>query len=222
MSLIPNTYSGIVSAIVALAEDDSVEFIEYIPTAIHIAEERLLKELDTLGTTKTSALTATASAQTLTKPSDHRFTREVRITTSTGTTVQIDKVTNDYLRDYWPTKSNVGVPKYYAEESMNTFLLAPTPSSAYTISCQYVGQETHLSAGNETNYYTDYCSDSLYYATMSNMAEFMKDYSTMEVWESKLQAALAGTNNEQGRRARRDDSTGIPKNPALNSLRGDV
>lgn len=221
MPIIPNTYDGLVSAVKALAEDDSSEFSTYIPVAIHLAEERLLKELDTLGTTKVSSLTATASSNSLTKPSGHRFTRDLRVTTSTGSITILEKKTNDYLRDYWPTVTSVGTPKYYADDNNTTFILAPTPASAYTITCQYIGQETHLSASNQTNYYTDFCSDSLFYATMSHMSEFMHDYSIVQIWEAKLQASLTGTNNE-GRRNRRDDSTGTPKNPSENTLNGNV
>lgn len=225
MSLIPNTYDGLVSAIAALAEDDSLEFIAFIPTAIYLAEERLIKELDTEGLTATASATGTGGVQTLTKPTGYRLGHTVVVRTSAGLTT-LEKKTKDFLTDYWPVTTstsvfNNGVPKYYADSGNTTFLTAPIPASAYNYTYTYVKQLEHISAAAQTNYYTDYCADSLYYATMCNMAEFMKDFQAQPIWEKRFVESVMTQNNE-GRRGRRDDST-VPANPKvnLNTLKGE-
>jgi hypothetical protein len=214
---IPNTYNGLVSAVIALAEDDSTEFAAYIPTAIFLSEERLIKELDTESLITTVSITGAAGDNTLTKPTGHRLTREITVRTSAGNREALSLKTNDFIRDYWPAVTSTstypnGQPKYYANEDGDNWVLAPTPASAYNYTVQYTEQLTHVSTANQTNYFTDFCSDALYYGTMVGMAEFMKDYTVRELWEGRYQVAVQTINN-QGRRERRDDSTS-PRNPS--------
>jgi hypothetical protein len=225
MPITPTTFDGLVSAVKALAEDDSLEFATYIPAAIHLAEERLIKELDTEGVKTVASVVAVAGDQFLTKPSGFRFGHDLFYRCSSGVVFPQIK-TNDFIKDYWPVNAsasgyNNGQPKYYGNHDNTTWVLAPIPASAYTFTAVEVAQLSHLSSAVPTNYYTDFCSDVLLYATMSNMAEFMKDYATQVIWEGKYERALAGTNN-QGRRSRRDDSTN-PKNTkgVQNTLKGD-
>lgn len=226
---IPNTFDGITSTVVDLAEDDSIEFAAYIPTAIFLTEERLIKELDSEGILSTVSITATAGDPFITKPSGHRFTHDLNFRTSSKAFVQPSRKTNDFIKDYWPTGATstssfpFGVPKYYGSDDSTTWILAPTPVSAYVFTAKYVTQIARVSTGNQTNYFTDFCSDALFYGTMVNMSEFMKDYEISQLWEQKYQNALFGLNNQLGRRQRRDDGSN-PRNPegGSNTLRGDV
>lgn len=224
MSLIPDNYNGIVSAVKAVAEDDSVEFEAYIPTAIYLAEERLLKEIDTLGITFEASATLTANSKVLTKPTGYRYPYDTFIRTSVGSTVLLKKE-NDYLRDYWPVETSTSaytneVPKYYADRSNTAFTVAPIPASAYNVTFIYAKQIEHLSASAQTNYYTEFCPDALYYGTMCGMAEFMKDPAMLDKWEKRYVESVQTFNNE-GRRARRDDGTVPNSSKVTNTLKGD-
>lgn len=226
MSLIPSTYNGLVSAIKALAEDDSQEFEAYIPTAIHLAEQRLIKEIDTEGLHFTASVTATAGNPLVSKPSGYRLGYSLSYNTSVGREF-VFKKTDDFIKDYWPQGSTstsafpFGQPKYYADRNNTQFIVGPTPVSGYVFEVEYLKEVSALSSTVSSNYFTEFASDALYYATMSNMAEFMKDYQIQPVWESKYDRAMQGINN-QGRRERRDDGT-PPSNPDVNrnTLRGD-
>lgn len=221
MTLIPNTFDGLVSATRALSEDPSQEFLDYIPTAIFLAEERLIRELDTQGIKTITSVLATQGSPFLTKPTGYKFGYDVSYRTSAGLVTNLNKKTNDFIRDYWPHQASVAQPKYYGDEDNTQFILGPTPASSYNLTISYTKQLTHLSAGTQTNYYTDFASDALYYATISHMADFMKDYTIKPVWEQQYLNAVQGLNNE-GRRSRRDDAT-VPMNPkpAQNTLKGD-
>lgn len=227
MSLVPNTYNGLVSAVKALAEDDSAEFEAYIPTAIFIAEERLVRELDTFGLIAEVSVTASAGDPLLAKPSGHLFTHDIRFNTSGNSFIQPTLKTNDFIRDYWPTARTststypFGQPKYYGPDDNTNWVIAPTPASAYVFTVKYTKQLTHVSATNQTNYYTDSAPEALFYATMVHIGEFMKDYEVVNVWEGQYRRSIQGINN-QGRRDRRDDGVN-PRNPegGPNTLRGD-
>lgn len=227
MTLIPNTYNGLVSSIKALAEDDSVEFEAYVPTAIFLAEENLIKKIDNKNLEVTTTVTATDGNNILTKPDGMRFVNDVYFLTSAGSYVQPKMRTNDYIRDYWPVANTStstyphGQPKYYGNESDTEWVLGPTPASAYNVVVNYVAQVTHLSASNQTNYFTSNAAEALYYGTMVGMSEFMKDYTILPLWQARYTDAVEGLNNE-GRRNRRDDGLS-PSNPRnnQNTLKGD-
>jgi len=211
-----NTYDGLVSAIRALAEDESQEFLEFIPTAIWNAEENLIKKLDNDYLTSTVIVSGSAGDNIVTKPEGVRVQRDFFYETSSGI-VQPTMRTDGFIRDYWPVgkTSTVdyprGVPKYYGNLTGNTWIVAPTPVSAYNYTSKYVVQVPHLSSANQTNYFSFFCSDALFYGTMVGMAEFMKDYETLQIWTARYSDAVDSLNNES-RRNRRDDNTD-PQNP---------
>ena len=91
MSQIPSTYNGLVSAVKAVAEDETDEFVNYIPTAIFLAEKRLMKELDIDGMKLTAVVTASANNQLLPKPDKYRFGYSLTLKTSAGDKVRPTK-----------------------------------------------------------------------------------------------------------------------------------
>ncbi len=220
MSFVPTTFSGLVSSVKSITEDDSIEFEEYIPTAIHLAEERLLKELDNLGIQTVVTVTASTGSPLLAKPQGYRVLQDVYFLASSEA-VQPSFKTKSFIKDYWPNESQTGLPKYISNWDKDSWVLAPTPDSNYVFVVDCTKELDHLTSANPSNYYSTNCSDALFYAVMSNMAEFMKDFGARDtVWEPKYARALEGLNNE-ARRARRD-SSGNPENPQLNTLTGQV
>jgi hypothetical protein len=219
----PNTYTGLVSAVVDLAEDDSTEFASYIPTAIFLAEERLVKEVDTHGVKAVTTVTAVSGSALIAKPTGYRLTHEIFFITSVSGSAVIPEYKNlSFIKDYWPKRDNTGVVKYIGDYDASSWILAPTPQSDYVFTIEYTKSPTKLTAAASTNYFTDSCPDALFYATMVHMSEFMKDYQTAQLWEAKYQTAVQTLNNE-GRRSRRGDSN-APNNPVgtLNTLTGGV
>lgn len=196
MSLIPTTYDGLVSGVKALAEDDSSEFTAYIPTAIHLAEENMVKVLKQEHLEATVTVTATAGDPYINKPTGYRYTHDFSFRTSAGNIVTPNMKKDHYLKDYWPSLTATGTPKYYSTDGASSLRLAPTPASAYPCELKYRQQVTHLSALNQTNFYTDYCSEALFYGTMVGMAEFMKDYTTLPVWQGRYMTAIELLNAE--------------------------
>ena len=83
-------------------------------------------------------------------------------------------------------------------------MFAPTASTTYTGSIVYTARPTTLTSVNNTNYFTDFCYDALYYATMIEATNFMKNYSVVQVYEQQYANAIEALRN-QARRTRRDD-----------------
>lgn len=222
MPLIPNSFNGLVSAVRTMAEDDSQEFENFIPTAIFLAEERLVKSIDKEGLKATTTVTATPGNSLLTKPSNYRGVSHEFYFLASGSASYPEKKTVGFVKDYWPVVTSTGKPKYYTDANNDSWLLAPTPDLAYVFTVTYTKQVDHLSAVQQTNFLTSQCPAALFYGTMAVMSEFMKDYSVREIWESRYQEEIMTLNNE-ARRERRDGNA-VPSNPTggQNTINGGV
>lgn len=210
------SYDTLVAAITEVNEDDSAEFAQFIPAAIDLAEQKIAREMDTLGVTFTATVTASAGDPFLTKPSGYKTGQDLWYTTSTGRTM-VRKKTYSYVMDYWPVATSTGNPKYYADVDNTTFVVAPTPVSAFQMTLRYQGRPTPLSTSVQTNYFTDFCSDALYYGAMVEMAKFMRNYKMLEVYQAQWENARNTLINE-ARRQRQDNNsnTGFPNTNTIN------
>lgn len=198
-------YPTLVSAVVNEMEDDSEEFTAYLPVAIDLAEQSLTRLVDTYGLTVKTTLSTTSSVNIVSKPTDYRLPFQLVQRLSSGALKSLVKVTDEFIVEYWNTPSQVSTElKYYADDNKDYFLIAPTPTSAYTLILKYLARPTALSDSNLTNYYTDFCSDALFYSTLREMCRFTKNYELADRYDKQATDAILAINNE-GRRSRRDD-----------------
>jgi hypothetical protein len=205
------TYSSLVLAIQETAENTGSEFVDSIPNFISRTEKRLTRDIDLQGLTKfatTNFVTATPIYQ---KPSNALIVKNLTIT-SGGSRINLVMKTKEYLNDYWPDRTSVGEPRYYANYGTE-LLVAPAPASAYPAEISYVVEPTALaSSTQEENYFTQYCSNALFYGSMVEAALFMKNPTAANIWESFYGREIVALNNE-ARRSRRD-SMAMPASPA--------
>ena len=61
-----------------------------------------------------------------------------------------------------------------------------------------------ISAGNQSNYYTNFCENALFYGSMVEACHFNKNSSAAQVWEAQYQNEIILLAN-RARRNRRDD-----------------
>ena len=210
------TYTTLVKRIKDASENDGGEFAESVDTFIDRAELRLTRETDVLGLTNFATSFFVQNDPFLAKPavpSRALIVRNVNFTTSTGQRTQLLLRSKDYLNDYWPDRTSVGYPRYYANWGANQLLIAPAPASAYSVEMSYVAQPAALaSATNEENYFTEDCANALFYASMVEALYWMKNPAAAAYWDQMYQRESVFLNNE-ARRARRDDME-IAANPA--------
>lgn len=217
-------YTTLISNIQALVEDDNQELLDYIPTAISLAEERLIRELDLPELESETTGTLTASSPYMNKPySKDIGTTSVFVNDSNGNKKILKRRTMDYIYDYWPKTSVTDFPKYYANFDTTRYFLAPTPSTTYSYTIRAFSTPTKLSSSNSTNYFTQKdCVSCLLYATLVNVAIFTKSWSQVEVFEKQFQQAATDW-NIQAQRQRRDNGDN-PQNPegGQNTLKNTV
>ena len=205
------TYTYLVNDIIAATENTGTEFIDYIPYMVNKAEERLVKDLDDYGLVSYTSVAVSANNNIVTLPSGSRIVKNFNIK-SNGTKINLLMRTDEFINDYWPVSASVGEPKYYAPRNNSTVLVAPTPASTCNGQVVYISRPVTLSSVSDTNYFSDYCYDLLFYASMVEALMYQKDYPAMQVFEAKYKQLLELQRN-QARRTRRDDMQ-TPASPA--------
>jgi hypothetical protein len=218
------TYSTLVQQIKDTMEDDSTEFSNSVPDFIRRAELRLTREMDTHGLTQYFTSNFTKGEAFLAIPSTNLIVKNINYLTSATTTLENGRVaspntrisllvrTKEYMEDYWPVRTSTGLPKYYTHFMQNQVLIAPAPISAFAAEIELVIQPSTLSVGNETNYYTTFCENALFYATMIEACYFNKNSTAVQLWDQQYQREIITIVNE-ARRNRRDDMS-KPDSPA--------
>ena len=196
-------YTYLVTDIIEATENDGSEFVSAIPRMVNRVEERLTKALDDFGLVTTTTVTLSAGKNSLTLPSETRYIKNLRIEDS-GTKINLLQRTDEFIYDYWPVSASTGTPKYYAKKTNTDVIVAPTASATYSGELVYVARPTTLTSVNQTNYFSDFCYDALFYGCMVEAGDFMKNYTVSNYYEQRYNNAVELLRN-QSRRTRRDD-----------------
>jgi len=204
-------YTYLVNDIINASENDGTEFVNYIPNMVNRAEERLTRDLDDYGLVTYTSVAVSSGNNLVTLPSGTRILKNLNITVS-GTRINLLQRTDEYVRDYWPVSASTGTPQYYARRNNTTLLLAPTPVSTVDGEVVHISRPTTLTSTTNTNYFTDFCYDALFNASMVEAMVFQKDYQTASLFEQRYKEAVSTLQN-QARRTRRDDMQ-TPASPA--------
>jgi hypothetical protein len=197
------TYTQLVADIESTAENDDTEFVTQIPEFISRAQYRLHRDLDTYGFVTYTTVLATTGDYLLAKPSSALIIKHL-YRVSAGRREPLIMRTDEYINEYWPDRTSVGTPKYYSNWGFNNWLIAPACSVPSTFEVSIIGVPVELSSGNPTNWLTDYAPEALFYCSMVEATQFMKNYGAAQTWESMYQNAVAMLRNE-ARRTRQDD-----------------
>jgi len=196
-------YTYLVNDIIEASENDGTEFVSYIPKMVNRVEERLTKTLDDYGLVTATSVSLPTNQNLLTLPTGTLIIKNIHIKDE-GTKIALLQRTDEFINDYWPVSASTGTPKYYARKTNSQILFAPTASATYGGSILYTVKPDALTSANQTNYYSDYCYDALFYGCMVEAMDFMKNYTVSNVYSQRYENAVELLRN-QSKRTRRDD-----------------
>lgn len=204
-------YTFLVEDILGATENDSTEFLNYIPKIVNRAEERLTTDLDDYGLVSYTSVAISSGNNIVTLPTGSRMVKNFNMVAN-GTRIHLLQRTDEYIKDYWPVSASTSVPIYYGRRDNTTVILAPTPVSTYDGQIAYVARPVTLASATPTNYFSDFCYDALFNACMTEALMFMKDYQASQLFEGRYKQSIDDLRN-RARRTRRDDME-TPASPA--------
>jgi len=204
-------YTYLVNDIIESTENDNSDFASAIPKFVNRAELRLTTDLDDYGLVTYTSVAVSSGKNTIILPSGTRIIKNVNINNA-GTKINLVQRTDEFINDYWSVSASTGTPEYYARRNNTTILIAPTPVSTVDGIVAHISRPVTLSSASDTNYFSDFCYNALYNASMIEALLFMKNYEAISVYESRYKEDVLALRN-QARRTRRDDMQS-PANPA--------
>jgi len=200
------TYTTLKTAIQDYLESTESTFVTNLPTFITTAEERIFKNVQLDDFRKNQVGNLTASGTYLECPTDYLapFSLAVIDSSSNYNFLLLKQVS--FIRDFTPNASTTGLPKYYAEFDDNTFIVAPTPDSAYEVELHYYYRPASLTttSGSETTWLSKNAPNAMLYGSLVEACTYLKNYEAIPAYESKFQEALLGLKNLGEAKSTRD------------------
>jgi len=100
----------------------------------------------------------------------------------------------NFVQDYWPTASDTGEPKYYADFDVSNIIITPTPDAAYTTEIHYYYRPTSITSAGTTWLGTN-AGPALLYGSLVEAYTFMKGEPDMlQLYEKYFVEALQRIN----------------------------
>ena len=201
------TLATLKSTVQDYLESTETTFTSNLNTFITEAEDRIFNNVQLPVQRKNVQGTATASNRFLATPTDFYAPFSVAVISSSKYHY-LDFKHPSFLKEYSPTTSVTGRPKYYSLFDETAFEVSPIPDSNYTVEIHYLHKPTSLTAGSDsgtTVLSTDY-PEALLYGTLVEAAVFLKE--TPDVignFEARFKEALARMKNLSEGRKQRDE-----------------
>jgi hypothetical protein len=201
------TLATLKSTVQDYMESTETTFTNSLNTLIKEAEDRIFNNVQLPVQRKNVQGTATASNRFLATPTDFYAPFSAAVISSSKY-YYLDFKHPSFLKEYSPTTTVTGRPKYYSLFDDTAFELSPIPDSNYTVEIHYLYKPASLTAGADsgtTVLSTDY-PDALLYGTLAEAAVFLKETpDVLANFEARFKEALARMKNLSEGRKQRDE-----------------
>lgn len=143
-------YSQLTEAIISYTETFEDSFVANIPVFVRLAEQRIYNSVQLSYLRKNVTTTLTANNKYLSTPSDFLSVYSLAVVNPNGDYEYLLNKDVNFIRQAYPSATDVGVPKYYAIFGPTTtsdappiltnelsLLLGPMPNSNYLVELHY-------------------------------------------------------------------------------------
>ena len=168
------TFTTLKTAIQDYVQSSEATFVSQLSRFILNSEERILKEcqLDVFRKNVQGLLTSGNSF--LAKPSDFLAQNSLSVIVSSSKEFLLYKQ-ETMLQDSTPKPATTGVPLYYGDFDQDTFLIAPTPDSNYTVELHYFYRPQSITDSSDgTSWLGDNAELALLYGSLVEAYTFLK------------------------------------------------
>tara|TARA_R100001530_G_scaffold93983_1_gene65232 strand:- start:1437 stop:2078 length:642 start_codon:yes stop_codon:yes gene_type:complete len=210
------TFTTLKSAIQDYTNNTESTFVSNLDEFIVTTEDRIQKLVELPIFRKNVTASLTSGNQYLTMPADFLAPYSLAVDDSGYEYLNFKDVT--FIRSSYPVASATGIPKYYAIYDENSFIIAPTPSSGFTVELHYQYKPASISTtGSGTSWLGTNAHDCLLYGCLVEAYTFMKgEADIIQNYENRfLQAIDRLKVLGEGRNTKDEDRTG-PTRKAVN------
>lgn len=202
----PFTFNSVISTVQGYVEragqtNDPTAYA-FIPVAMNLAEQKITRELKIQGFTRVVNWTMQANLSAYQKPDRWRENISMQIGTSSTATAAgniwspVYTRSYEYCRAYWPSATQQGAPKYYADMDYDHWWFSPTPVAAFNAQAVYWELPPPLASDNQTNWISEYAPNALIHGTLVEMYGFLKNQPQRDIWMQEYDRDMAGLSGE--------------------------
>lgn len=190
------TYDSLTSTVLQYLERKDQAVVDFIPTAISLAEFEIAQEIKTLGQLEVVDSTLLAGNPVIQKPARWRKTVSMTIVNSSGEKQPLLLRKLEYLNNYWPDVTETDLPLYYADYDYDHWLFAPTPDQDYAFEALCYTRLQPLDSNNQTNWLTQNAPNAMLFGTLKQTAPFLKNDARLALWSQMFTEALNALKTE--------------------------
>jgi len=202
------TLSTLKTAVQDYLQVSETAFTSQLDTFIQEAESRIFKSVQLPEQRKNVTGAASSGNRFLATPTDFYAPFSLAVIDSDNKYTYLDFKHPSFLKEYSPTSTTTGKPKYYSLFDQSAFEMAPVPNSNYTVELHYLFKPASLTAGADggtTLLSTDH-PDPLLYGTLVEGAIFLKETpDVIAQFEARFKEAMARMKNLSEGRNTRDE-----------------
>tara|TARA_R110000772_G_scaffold18142_1_gene50674 strand:+ start:641 stop:1291 length:651 start_codon:yes stop_codon:yes gene_type:complete len=202
------TLSTLKTAVQDYLQVSETAFTSQLDTFIQEAESRIFKSVQLPEQRKNVTGAASSGNRFLATPSDFYAPFSLAVIDSDNKYTYLDFEHPSFLKEYSPTSTTTGKPKYYSLFDQSAFEMAPVPNSNYTVELHYLYKPASLTSGADsgtTLLSTDH-PDPLLYGTLVEGAIFLKETpDVIAQFEARFKEAMARMKNLSEGRNTRDE-----------------
>ena len=206
------SYDELTKQIIAYAnKGNSEDFVAAIPFFIAMGQERIWRDLKTLGFESVEEIKAMEENNAIIKKP--RFWNETLsiIYGDTDSPFNKSKVlfprSYEFCINYWPNANIIdpnNPPLFYADRQLQQkggdgspydgIFISPTPDKAYQYQITYLTRVIPIIKSEQMNILTDHYSDLLFYSCFLEALIYLKDDQRMAVYQDLYKGALSSAN----------------------------
>lgn len=202
------TLSTLKTAVQDYLQVSETAFTSQLDTFIQEAESRIFKSVQLPEQRKNVTGAASSGNRFLATPSDFYAPFSLAVIDSDNKYTYLDFKHPSFLKEYSPTSTTTGKPKYYSLFDQSAFEMAPVPNSNYTVELHYLYKPASLTAGADsgTTLLSTEHPDPLLYGTLVEGAIFLKETpDVIAQFEARFKEAMARMKNLSEGRNTRDE-----------------
>lgn len=189
------TYDSLTNLVLQYLERNDQAVVEFIPTAITMAEFEIAQDIKTLGQMIVVDSTMQVGNPIIAKPARWRKTVSMTLFNDSGKQpLFLRKL--EYLNNYAPDVTATSTPLYYADYDYDHWLVAPTPDQNYAFETLCYTRLQPLSSENQTNWLTQNAPNAMLFGTLKQTAPFLKNDARLALWNQMFNDAMTALKTE--------------------------
>ena len=196
-------YTQLSANIQAYTENTEADFVAEIPVFVQQAEQRIYNSVQFPSIRKNVTGVVSTTTPYLSAPDDYLASYSLAVIDATGNYEYLLNKDVNFIRQAYPSASDVGLPRYYALFGPTvsgstitdelTFILGPKPDANYTVELHYYYYPESITvAADGRTWLGDNFDSVLLYGSLVEAYTYMKgEQDMMALYNQKFMEALA-------------------------------